>query len=106
MRRSKQSNEILDIIKASECFSMGGYGLIELALRELDDKIAEYESNKHYIELGKAVEKAFDEGYTLTKNPMKFVSAEIKDALHLLKWHELINIVEEEDLLEWAEGRE
>lgn len=61
MERSKQSNEILDIIKASECFSMGGYGLNELALTELDKKIAEYESNKHYIELGKATKWLLEE---------------------------------------------
>jgi hypothetical protein len=60
MKRSKQANQILDIIKASEAFSMGAYRLIELALRELDEKVAESEVNKHYIELGKAVEKVFE----------------------------------------------
>ena len=82
------------------------YGVSEKVWKELKDvekgvKIllelkVEYEANKHYIELGKAVEKAFKEGYTLTKNPNKFVSSEIKDVLHLFKWHELINIVEED----------
>ena len=87
MKRSKQANKILDIIKASEAFSMGAYGLIELALRELDEKVAESEANKRYIELGKAVEKAFEEGAGIHDCGNYF----IKTA---------------EDLLEWAEGRE
>ena len=93
MKRSKQANQILDIIKASEAFSMGAYRLIELALRELDEKVAESEVNKHYIELGKAVEKVFE----MDATDISFLDIKTSP--------EYIIVDSADDLLKWAEGR-
>ena len=91
------TDKIFELINANKEIGNANSMLLVQAMMQLGKLEAlamEYESNKDNIELGKAVEKAFEEGYTLTKNPNKFVSAEIKDVLHLFKWHELINIVE------------
>lgn len=58
-------------------------------LEELERISTEYESNKHYIELGKAVKKAFEEGFTVIKGCYGSCDKEL---------------CFDEQLLEWAEG--
>lgn len=55
-------------------------------IEELERIATEYESNKHYIELGKAIKEAFE------------IGAEIQDCGTYV-------IESVEGLLEWAEGR-
>ena len=72
-------------------------------LVELERIATEYESNKHYIELGKAVEKAFN------KNCDIYLYEENESVNgYLLGYGVEVaeRITKPEQLLEWAEGRE
>ena len=71
--------------------------------KELERIATEYESNKHYIELGKAVEKAFN------KNCDIYLYEENESVNgYLLGYGVEVaeRITKPEQLLEWAEGRE
>jgi hypothetical protein len=65
-------------------------------LNELRRLATKYEENKRYIELGKAVKEAFENGYAL--------DAWEYDEMDELKIFD--SIKNDGDLLEWAEGRE
>ncbi len=69
-------------------------------VNELNKLNAEIESNKHYIELGKAIEKAFDEGYTLMKvSDTDVVDVRYEDTIEIEVYKEI------NDLLTWKEGK-
>ena len=72
-------------------------------IEELERIAAKYEANKHYIELGKAVEKAFEK----THQAM-FVTywQEEEGGEQYIDMNSSFNFDSVEDLLEWAEGRE
>jgi hypothetical protein len=56
-----------------------------------------YEENKHFIELGKAVEKAFNEGYAIVFQDFDYV----EDKMEVLDF-----IGNKTDLLKWAESED
>ena len=47
--------------------------MIDDVVTELNRLNTEYEANKSYVELGKAVEKAFDDGYTIVFQDYDYV---------------------------------
>jgi len=85
------------------------YGLSDKVRKEIRDvengvKIllklkAEYESNKHYIELGKAVERGF-------KNGKELFAGTIYETCGYAELTDYDRIDSTDELLEWAEGRE
>jgi len=86
-------NELDHAVNLKRCFD---------ELEELERIATEYEANKHYIELGKAVEKAFN------KNCDIYLYEENESVNgYLLGYGVEVaeRITKPEQLLKWAEGR-
>lgn len=74
-----------------------GYSTSDVVWNELEEleRIAtEYESNKHYIELGKAIQKAYN------LENVEFITVKDFEGGNVKFFYSL------EHLIEWAEGRE
>ena len=65
-------------------------------VNELERIATEYEADKHYIELGKAVEKAYNKGAFIIYDVVEDYNQNI------ISYNSDSDL---EDLLEWAEGR-
>ena len=71
--------------------------MIDDVITEINRLTSKSTHDKHYIALGKAVEKAFNDGYTIVFQDYDYV----EDKMEVLDF-----IGNKTDLLEWAEGRE